>query len=99
MDPLAPHGDPPSWYFPVAWDLILSVVNDHSEGNELLDPLVDEVMRGYDPRDMIRTLALTAVPIVTALEAITGGDVRDLMAIHIRNINQILNQTEATTHD
>lgn len=89
---------PPAFYFPVAWDLILSVSGD-SEGNEYLDPLVDEVMRGYDPRDMIRTLALTAVPIVTALEAITGGDVRDLMAIHIRNINQILNQTEATTHD
>jgi len=90
--------EPPAFYFPVAWDLILSVTGD-SEGNEYLDPLVDEVMRGYDPRDMIRTLALTAVPIVTALEAITGGDVRDLMAIHIRNINQILNQTEATTHD
>ena len=90
--------EPPAFYFPVAWDLILSVAGD-SEGNEYLDPLVDEVMRGYDPRDMIRTLALTAVPIVTALEAITGGDVRDLMAIHIRNINQILNQTEATTHD
>lgn len=90
--------EPPAFYFPVAWDLILSVSGD-SECNEYLDPLVDEVMRGYDPRDMIRTLALTAVPIVTALEAITGGDVRDLMAIHIRNINQILNQTEATTHD
>ena len=90
--------EPPAFYFPVAWDLILSVTGD-SEGNEYLDPLVDEVMRGYDARDMIRTLALTAVPIVTALEAITGGDVRDLMAIHIRNINQILNQTEATTHD
>ena len=90
--------EPPAFYFPVAWDLILSVTGD-SEGNEYLDPLVDEVMRGYDPRDMIRTLALTAVPIVTALEGVTGGDVRDLMAIHIRNINQILNQTEATTHD
>lgn len=89
--------EPPAFYFPVAWDLILSVTGD-SEGNEYLDPLVDEVMRGYDARDMIRTLALTAVPIVTALEGVTGGDVRDLMAIHIRAINQIINPKEYHPH-
>ena len=94
MDPLAPHGDPPSWYFPVAWDLILSVVNDHSEGNELLDPLVDEVMRSFDARELIRALALTTVPIAVALQEITGEDVRVLMEMHVRRINDVLKPKE-----
>ena len=52
---LVNHLDPPSWYFPVAWDLILADDDDD------LDALADEALRGYDHYELVRALALCTV--------------------------------------
>jgi hypothetical protein len=51
-------------------------------------------MRSFDAREVIRALALTTVPIAVALQEITGEDVRVLMEMHVRRINDVLKPKE-----
>ncbi|HMS88012.1 MAG TPA: hypothetical protein PK748_09855 [Acidimicrobiales bacterium] len=86
---LVDHPDPPSWYFRVAWDLFLAVDDDK------LDAITDEALRGYDHYELVRALALTAVPLIVALRDI-GGTRRfdELVDDHLRAINEALTPKE-----
>ena len=63
---LTSHPDPPSWYFRVAWDLFLT------DNEDDLRALTEEALRGYDHYELIRALALTAVPMIVALHGNTA---------------------------
>ena len=86
---LVDHPDPPSWYFRVAWDLFLAVDDDK------LDAITDEALRGYDHYELVRALALTAVPLIVALRDI-GGTRRfdELVDDHLGAINEALTPKE-----
>ena len=86
---LVDHPDPPSWYFPAAWDPFLAVADD------TLAALTDAALRGYDHYELVRALALTAVPLIVALRDI-GGTRRfdELVDDHLRAINEALTPKE-----
>lgn len=90
---LSNHPDPPSWYFRVAWDLFLA--DDETD----LDALTDEALRGYDHYELVRALALTAVPLITALRGVGGeGQFQALVNDHLRLINEALSPKEYHPH-
>ena len=90
---LSNHADPPSWYFRVAWDL--SLADDETD----LDALTTEALRGYDHHELVRALALTAIPMIVALRETGGTRLFDkLVADHLRLINEALNPKEYHPH-
>lgn len=90
---LSSHPDPPSWYFRVAWDLFLT------ETEEELRTLTNEALRGYDHYELVRALALTAVPMIVALRSTGGTRLFDkLVSDHLDNINDALNPKEYHPH-
>ena len=90
---LSNHPDPPSWYFRVAWDLFLT------DNEDDLRALTTEALRGYDHYELVRALALTAVPLIVALRETGGTRLFDrLVADHLRHINEALNPKEYHPH-
>lgn len=90
---LSHHPDPPSWYFRVAWDLFLT------DNEDDLRALTEEALRGYDHYELVRALALTAVPMIVALRSTGGTRLFDkLVADHLRHINDALNPKEYHPH-
>lgn len=90
---LTSHPDPPSWYFRVAWDLFLT------DNEDDLRALTEEALRGYDHYELIRALALTAVPMIVALRSTGGTRLFDkLVSDHLDNINDALNPKEYHPH-
>ena len=79
---LTSHPDPPSWYFQVAWDLFLT------DNEDDLRSLTEEALRGYDHYELVRALALTAVPLIVALRGTGGKRLFDkLVAAHLQAFN------------
>lgn len=90
---LTSHPDPPSWYFRVAWDLFLT------DNEDDLRALTEEALRGYDHYELIRALALTAVPMIVALRSTGGTCLFDkLVSDHLDNINDALSPKEYHPH-
>ena len=90
---LSSHPEPPSRYFRVAWDLFLT------DNEDDLRALTEEALRGYDHYELIRALALTAVPMIVALRSTGGTCLFDkLVSDHLDNINDALNPKEYHPH-
>lgn len=64
------HTEPPSWYFPTAWELLLC------DTDEELETLLTEALEALrlEPRDLIRAICLASVPIVQGLRQVIGDE-------------------------
>lgn len=83
------HDDPPSWYFPMAWDLFLTYDTRN------LDELTTEALRGYDAHTLIRAMALTAIPMIVAMREFGGEEeFAKLVRDHIQAIHEALSPLE-----